>query len=73
MALNKTQLKQDILGLLTTMESRNTDSKDDFADLLANVIDTYVKTATVTINAGIPLSAGGYVGVTTGAGTGTLT
>lgn len=76
MALNKPQLKQGIKQLLTDMETRNTDAKDDFATELSNLIETFVKSGTVTVSAGIPVSTAGsataQTGATTSTGTGTI-
>ena len=76
MALNKTALKNGIKQLLTDMETRDTDAKDDFATELSNLIDTFVKGATVTVAAGIPVATAGtatsQTGATTATGTATI-
>ena len=69
MALNKSTLKADIKLLLQDMMTKETDSMDEFADRLSTMIDSYIKSATVTVQAGIVLTAGGYPGTTTGTGT----
>lgn len=43
MALDKGALKNEIKQLLTDMESKETDAKEEFATRLADMIDTYVK------------------------------
>ena len=76
MALNKPALKNGIKQLLTDMETKNEDAKDDFATELSNLIDTFVKGATVTVAAGIPVATAGtaasQTGATTATGTGTI-
>lgn len=71
MALNKADLKSTIKSLC---EKSNT--PEEFADGLSAAIDTYVKTGTVTVVAGIPVatagSASAQTGATTGPGTGTI-
>lgn len=67
MALNKPKLKQDILSILTDMESREVDSKDEFATRLSNAIDDFVKSGTVA--AGIKVSTTGSATAQTGATT----
>lgn len=57
--LNKQVLKTQILDLLTDMRSRTEVSDSDFAGTLADLIDTYIKSATITIEAGIPVSTTG--------------
>lgn len=57
--LNKQLLKTQILDLLTDMRSRTEVSDADFAASLADLIDTYIKSATITIAAGIPVSTAG--------------
>ena len=48
MALNKAKLAQDIEKLLKDMETRTENAKPEFAQKLANAIDAYVRTITVT-------------------------
>lgn len=76
MALNKPALKNGIKQLLTEMETKNEDAKDDFATELSNLIDTFVKGATVTVAAGIPVATAGtatsQTGATTATGTATI-
>lgn len=72
MALDKTALKSNLKALLEDMMTRETDSLEEFADRLSTMIDTYVKTATITVQPGIVLNAGGYPGSTTGTGSATI-
>lgn len=58
------------------METKDTDSKEEFATTLSNLIETFVKSATVTVSAGIIVTTTGSAtaqsGVTTSEGTGTI-
>jgi hypothetical protein len=75
MALQKAALKSGIKTLLETLVQTE-GSYDDFADGLSNLIDTYVKTGTVTVAKDIPVattgSATAQTGFTTATGTGTI-
>jgi hypothetical protein len=76
MALNKAALKNGIEGLLTEMETRENDSKAYFATELSDLIETFVKSGTVNVDVGIPVSTTGtaaaQTGATTSTGTGTI-
>lgn len=76
MALVKSTLKTSILSLLTAMREKTEISDDEFAEKLATAIDTYIKSATVTVAAGIAVSTSGsptsQTGATTAPGTGTI-
>lgn len=72
MALDKNGLKSDIKTLLQDMLTREDNSMEEFATRLSEMIDVYVKTGTVTVSAGIIVTAGGYPGATTSTGTGTI-
>jgi hypothetical protein len=51
MPLDKTTFKADVKQLLTDLSTNEGDQDaafDEFADGLANAIDTYIKTATIT-------------------------
>ncbi len=76
MALNKPGLKTGILGLLNEMRTKQENADEYFAEQLSTLIDTYVKTATVTVAAGIAVTTTGtaaaQTGATTSPGTGTL-
>ncbi|MBI1837790.1 MAG: hypothetical protein HYR91_11060 [Flavobacteriia bacterium] len=69
MALDKIGLKNAVKTLLDEMKTKESDASEEFATKLADAIDTYVKSATITVQAGIVLTAGGYPGATTGTGT----
>lgn len=74
--LNKPALYKDIFELLSDMETREVDSKAEFADRLSTAIDLFVKSGTVQVNPGIPVSTAGtavaQTGATTGPGTGKM-
>lgn len=64
--LVKKTLQQQILALLTDMRTRTEISDTDFASSLADIIDTYIKSATITIAAGVPVSTTGGPAAQTG-------
>lgn len=75
----RTTLKQKIKEALDAPISNESDSekvKQDFADSIANAVadgvDAWIKTATVTVQPGIPVTTSTGAGTTTGAGTGTI-
>lgn len=76
MALNKTALKTGIKQLMDDMLTREQNANDEFATRLSNLIDTYVKSGTVTVQPGITVSTTGtaaaQTGATTSTGTGTI-
>lgn len=76
MALNKTALKSALKQLLEDMMQREDASFEEFAERMSTVIDAYVKTGTVTVASGIPVSTAGTAaaqsGATTAPGTGTI-
>ncbi|MFV0266462.1 MAG: hypothetical protein ACK5HT_04930 [Draconibacterium sp.] len=53
MALIKSTLKSGIKALLTEMRTKEENADDYFAEQLSSLIDTYIKSATVTVAAGI--------------------
>lgn len=62
MGLNKAQLKTNIVALLTEMMTREEVSIEDFAEGLANHVDTFVKTADIKYTNGLVApSTGGAV------------
>lgn len=65
MALDKGALKNDIKQLLTDMESKETDAKEEFATRLADMIDTYVKGIEINYTTGLvsPPNGGAVTGV----------
>jgi hypothetical protein len=75
----RTTLKQKIKEALDAPISNESDSekvKQDFADSIANAVadgvDAWIKTATVTVQPGIPVTTSTGAGKTTGPGTGTI-
>lgn len=76
MALVKSTLKASILSLLTEMREKTEVSDDEFAGRLATAIDDYIRSATVTVAAGIAVATSGgpssQTGTTTATGTGTI-
>lgn len=67
MALVKATLKTQIKTLMTDMRTRESNADDEFADRLATLIDGYIKSATITVPAGIPVSTTGTAVAQTGA------
>ena len=72
MALNKAGFKSGIKALLNEMRTKEENADEYFADQLATLVDTYVKSATVTVNAGIAVTTSAGAGTTTTTGSGTL-
>lgn len=69
MPLVKATLKTSLLGLLTGMRAKTEVSDDEFAGQLADMIDTYIKSATITVPAGIAVATTGSPAAQTGATT----
>lgn len=59
MALNKTELRNDIKSILEDMMQRENTSIDEFATRLSDSIDSYVKGAEINYTQGLT----GYLGV----------
>lgn len=58
MALNKLELENNIESLLEEMssiEENPAEARKNFAKQLSTLIDNYIKSATITIPAGIPV------------------
>ena len=72
MALNKEQLKQGIIRLQQDMLTKTDASMEEYAERLASLINDFVKSGEVTVQAGILLQAGAYTGATTSVGKGTI-
>ena len=72
MALNKQALQQGIIRLLQDMLTKTDNSIEEYAERLASLIDDFVKSGEVTVQAGILLQAGAYTGATTSTGAGTI-
>nr|DAJ37720.1 MAG TPA: hypothetical protein [Bacteriophage sp.]DAM68953.1 MAG TPA: hypothetical protein [Bacteriophage sp.]DAN65691.1 MAG TPA: hypothetical protein [Caudoviricetes sp.] len=76
MALNKQALKQGIIQLQQDMLTKTEPSIEEYAERLASLIVTLVKSGEVTVKAGISVSTAGtaaaQTGSTTSVGTGTI-
>ena len=76
MALNKEQLKQGIIRLQQDMLTKTDASMEEYAERLASLINDFVKSGEVTVQAGISVSTAGtaaaQTGSTTSVGTGTI-
>lgn len=66
MALNKDELKQNIKQILIDMMQRDTASYEEFAQRLADAIDTYVKQATINYTSGLTAPNGAVTGTFNG-------
>lgn len=73
MALNKQALKQGFIALQQDMQRKTNASMEEYAERLASLIDDFVKSGEVTVQAGITLQAGAYTGATTSEGKGKIT
>ncbi len=71
MTLVKSTLKASILSLLTEMREKTEVSDNEFAERLATAIDDYIRSATVTVEAGIAVTTSGSSTSQTGATTST--
>ena len=61
MALNKTALKTEIIGIMTDMLQRENTSIEEFATRLSDAIDDYVKEADIIYTTGLTSATGGVV------------
>lgn len=75
----RSTLKDKIKQALDAPISEKSDSnsvKQDLADAIANAVadgvDVWIKTATVTVQPGIPVTTSAGAGTTSGPGTGTI-
>lgn len=66
MALNKTDLKNDILQIMNDMRQRTENADEEYASRLADAIDSYVKTAKITYESGLTAPNGAVTGVFNG-------
>lgn len=73
MALVKSTLKANILGLMSDMRTREANADEEFADRLSTLIDDYIKSATITVPAGQAVSTTGTAAAQTGATTAPIT
>ncbi|GMO64727.1 MAG: hypothetical protein Ta2A_12490 [Treponemataceae bacterium] len=75
MALSDATLKTNLLNLFNQMKESPM-SEEDYADKLAKIIDAQIKTAMITVDAGISVTvttpAGPGQGATSAPGTGSL-
>lgn len=62
MALNKNDLKNDIIQIMTDMRTREVNSDEEYAERLATAIDNYVKAATIIYTAGLTAPNGPVTG-----------
>lgn len=81
MALDKESLKTSLVNLFTsqyagTLSASQEAEVDNLSQGIADAIDVFVKTGTVTIASGIPVATGGtatsQTGSTTSTGTGSI-
>ena len=76
MALNKTTLRDNISNRVQEIDLQNSNVADAIAEIIADEVDSYIKGATITVPAGIPVSTTGTAaaqsGATTGPGDGTI-
>lgn len=54
------------------MLTKTDSSIEEYAERLASLIEAFVKSGEVAVQAGITLQAGAYTGATTGTGKGTI-
>lgn len=66
MALNKADLKNNIIGILTDMMEREESSIEEFATRLSDSVDVYVKTATIKYTSGLTAPNGAVTGTFNG-------
>lgn len=62
MALNKNDLKGDIIQIMKDMRKREANADEEYAERLANAIDSYVKNATIVYTAGLTAPNGPVTG-----------
>lgn len=72
MALDKKKLIEDIVELQKEMLGKEQADFQAYAEKLADALEAYITSATVTVAKGIAVNAGGYTGTTTAEGTGTI-
>lgn len=77
MGLNKQALEQGIIALQQDMLTKTDAGMEEYAERLASLIDTFVRSGEVTVAAGITVSTAGTAaaqsGATTNVGKGTIT
>ncbi|ATA75221.1 hypothetical protein [Capnocytophaga sp. H2931] len=76
MPLNKEELKEGIIALQQEMKTKTEPDEEYYAEQLATLIDTFVKSGEVTIPQGIPVTTAGtavsQAGATTAPAKGTI-
>ncbi|MEI7487623.1 MAG: hypothetical protein WCJ72_09485 [Chryseobacterium sp.] len=72
MPLDKNTLKTKIEAILSDMETKDVDSKEEFAQRLSDAIEVFVKSGTVAVATGIPVTTSSGSGSTSGEGVGTI-
>ncbi len=73
MPLNKEALKKGIVKLQQDMKAKTEPDEDYYAERLATLIESYVKSGDVIVSKGIAVQAGTYAGTTTAEGKGKIT
>ena len=72
MPLDKNILKQGIKAMSSKFRNNENLTDDDYAEELSTLIINTIKSATVTVNPGIPVATSSGAGSTSGPGTGSL-
>jgi len=72
MAMSEDALKNRLVTLFNLMRASPM-SEEEYAESLAGIITAHVRTATVTVDPGIPVGTPAGAGATSGPGTGRLT
>lgn len=62
MALNKEELKNNIIQIMADMRKRTENSDEEYATRLSEAIDSYVKTATIVYTTGLTAPNGPVTG-----------
>lgn len=62
MALNKEELKNNIIQIMADMRERTENSDEEYAERLSEAIDSYVKTATIVYTTGLTAPNGPVTG-----------
>jgi len=66
MALDKIRLKNEIKSTLTEMRTREVNADDEYAQRIADAIDTYVRDAVIIYTGGLATTSGAVTGTFTG-------
>lgn len=73
MPISNSDIREQVNALINNTKGlEQSKAQEEFARGLANIIESALKSATVTIQPGIPVSTSGGPGTTTGSGTGSL-